>query len=136
MWHKNVNNSDTIWVVCFKMLVSDDILLKTGKSKDPYNLPKELFRPNVAGDDMILAITKLMNRIKNELIHPQPITVCNVTNLYKNKGLKQKYDSYRGIFRTPVLRNILDKLIYQDEYETIDQNLTNCNVGSRKGICL
>ena len=38
--------------------------LKTGKSKDPYQLPNELFRPSVAGDDLILAVTKLMNRIK------------------------------------------------------------------------
>ena len=107
--------------------------LKKGKSKDPYNLPNELFQPNVAGDDFILAITKLMNRIKSELIYPKPMNICNVTNLYKNKGLKQNFDSYRGIFRTPVLRNILDKLIYIDEYQNINQNLTNCNVGSRKG---
>ena len=31
-----------------------------------------------------------------------------------------------------MLRNILDKLMYDDEYENIDANLTNCNVGSRK----
>ena len=88
--------------------------LKTGKSKDPYILPNELFRLNVAGGDLILAITKLMNRIKTELIFPKPMKVSNVTNLYKNKGQKQIFDSYRGIFRTPVLRNILDKLIYVD----------------------
>ena len=39
--------------------------LKTRKSKDPYNLPNELFKPSVADDDLILAVTKLMNRIKN-----------------------------------------------------------------------
>ena len=39
---------------------------------------------------------------------------------------------YRGIFRTPVLQNILDKLVYNNEYETLNQNLTNCNIGSRK----
>ena len=107
--------------------------LKEGKSKDPYDIPNELFKPDVAGDDLILAITKLMNRIKNELTYPTPLTVCNVTNLYKNKKRnKRMFDSYRGIFRTPVLRNILDKLMYTDEYETIDNNLTNCNVGSRR----
>ena len=58
--------------------------LKTGKSKDPYELPNELFRPNTAGDDLILAVTKLMNRIKEELVFPDPMTMCNVTNLYKN----------------------------------------------------
>ena len=107
--------------------------LKVGKSKDPYDIPNELFKPDVAGDDLILAITKLMNRIKDELIYPKTLTVCNVTNLFKNKKKnKRLFDSYRGIFRTTVIRNILDMLMYTDEYEQIDTNLTNCNVGSRK----
>ena len=38
--------------------------LKTGKSKDPYEMPNELFRPQVAGTDLILVMTKLMNKIK------------------------------------------------------------------------
>ena len=106
--------------------------LKTGKSKDPYDIPNELMKPDVAGTDLILAVTKIMNRIKTELVFPAPLNVCNVTNLFKNKGFKVHFNAYRGIFRTPVLRNIMDKLIYIDEYENIDDNLTNCNVGSRK----
>ena len=31
-----------------------------------------------------------------------------------------------------VLRTILEKLIYNDEYQTIDDNLTDANVGARK----
>ena len=31
-----------------------------------------------------------------------------------------------------VFRTILDKLIYNDEYEKLDKNLTDCNVGGRK----
>ena len=62
--------------------------LKTGKSKDPYQLPNELFRPNVAGDNLILAVTNLMNRIKTELVFPTPMNLCNVTNLYKKQGTK------------------------------------------------
>ena len=74
-----------------------------------------------------------MNRIKKEVIVPEKLNICNVTNLYKNKGDKTSYDSYRGIFRTTVMRNILEKLLYNDEYEGIDNNLTDCNVGSRRG---
>ena len=71
--------------------------LKTGTSQDPYRMPNELFRPQVAGTDLILAITKLMNRIKNELVFPSALNVCNVTNLFKNNGLKSMLNSYRGI---------------------------------------
>ena len=107
--------------------------LKIGKSKDPYDLPNELFKPGVAGEDLINATRIIMNRMKDELTVPENINVCNVTNLYKNKGDRTQYNSYRGIFRTAVLRNILEKLLYNDEYETIDSNLTDCNVGSRRG---
>ena len=69
--------------------------LKTGKAQDPYEMPNELFK--VAGTDLILAITKLMNRIKNELVFPSALSVCNVTNLFKNNGLKSMLNSYRGI---------------------------------------
>ena len=58
--------------------------------------------------------------------------LCNVTNLYKNKGEHFLYNSYRGIFRTPVLRNILDKLMYNEEYPEIDSNLSDSNVGGRR----
>ena len=106
--------------------------LKKKISKDPYELPNEIFHLSNAGDDLILALTKLMNKIKDLCEFPECLTVCNVTNAYKNKGDQSKFDSYRGLFRTPVIRNILDKLLYVDLYETIDNNLTDCNVGSRK----
>ena len=39
---------------------------------------------------------------------------------------------YRGIFRVTIFRNILDRLIFNDEYNTIEMNLTDSNVGGRK----
>ena len=95
---------------------------KSGKTKDPYDMPNELFRPEAAGDDLILAVTMLMNRIKHELVFPTPMNMCNVTHLYKNKGARSNFDSYRGIFRTPILRNILDKLIYIENILTLTAN--------------
>ena len=41
--------------------------------------------------------------------------------------------NYRGVLRVCVLRSILDRLIYNDEYQNIDNNLTDSNVGARKG---
>ena len=32
-----------------------------------------------------------------------------------------------------MLKSILDRLIYNDEYRNIYNNLTECNVGARKG---
>ena len=55
----------------------------------------------------------------------------NITSLHK-KGAKNDFANYRGVFRVPVLRSILDTLIYNSSYETIDASLTDGNVGCRK----
>ena len=38
----------------------------------------------------------------------------------------------RGIFLLTSLRRILDKLIYQDKYEAINANMSDCNIGARR----
>ena len=58
--------------------------------------------------------------------------LCNISSIHKKKGSLNQFGSYRGVFRVQVLRNILEKLIYNDEYKRVDANLTDCNVGARK----
>ena len=106
--------------------------LKNNKSKDPLDLPNELFKPGNIGSDLKIAILQLMNQIKSQQTVPDILKYCNITSLYKNKGSKRDFENYRGIFRVVTLRNILDKLIYNDEYPTIDANLTDSNVGARQ----
>ena len=107
--------------------------IKSGISKDPYGHPNELFKDGVAGDGLMQAIKELMNRLKdNPGEYSASMDICNVTSLYKNKGDKNMFDSHRGVFRTTILRNILERLIYNDEYNTVDSGLTDCNVGCRK----
>ena len=64
---------------------------------------------------------------------PKCLEPCNITSLFKNKGSRRDLNFYRGIFRVSVFRNILDRLIFNNEYENIDKNLTDSNVGGRKG---
>ena len=107
--------------------------LKKNKSRDPLDLCNELFRPEVIGDDLKLAILKLMNRIKEDQIFPKCLEKCNISSIWKRKSSRNDFESYRGIFRVTIFRSILDRLIYNDEYQNIDSNLTDCNVGARKG---
>ena len=106
--------------------------LKKNQSRDPLGLYNELFRPEVAGDDLKLSILKLMNRIKEDQVFPECLQLCNISSIWKRKGSLNDFDSYRGIFRVTICRSILDRLIYNDEYINIDNNLTDCNVGARK----
>ena len=64
--------------------------------------------------------------------YPVAMELCNVTTIYKNKDDKSNLNSYQGVFRTTSLRNIIDRLIYMDEYQGVDESLTDCNVGSRR----
>ena len=106
--------------------------LKKNKSRDPSGYANEIFRPEVAGDDLKEALLLLMNRIKTEQIFPGALELCDISSIYKRSGSRNSYENYRGIFRTSIFRAILDRLIYNDEYAIIDSNLTDSNVGARK----
>ena len=107
--------------------------LKGNKSRDPFGYANNIFQYKVAGEDLKQAILKLCNRIKSEQHFPEALEKCDITAIYKNKGERNNFNSYRGIFRVTIIRAILDRLIYNDEYETIDEALSDSNVGARKG---
>ena len=39
----------------------------------------------------------------------------------------------RGIFRVDIFRSILMRLIYNSKYSNIEQNISDCQMGARKG---
>ena len=80
----------------------------------------------------MLANLLMMNLIKNKQEFPEILRICNITSIYK-KGKRNNFNNYRGIFRVVILRSILDRLIYNDIYPVIDSELSDANVGSRKG---
>ena len=106
--------------------------LKNNKSRDPNDHANELFKPNVAGSDLKLALLYLMNRIKDTGEFPEALRTCNITSIFK-KGARNSFNNYRGIFRVTIIRSILNRLVYNDIYPVVDSNLTDSNVGSRKG---
>ena len=57
---------------------------------------------------------------------------ANITTIPK-KGSKLDPKNERGIFRTPVTRYILMRLIYNSKYPTVDKNISDCQMGARKG---
>ena len=106
--------------------------LKNGKCKDPLGLINEIFKPPIAGTDMVKSLSLMMNSIKDQVKLPEMFRHKNVSAIYKNKGSKADLENDRGIFTCTVLNSILQKLIYQDNYEEIDSNLSDSNVGARK----
>ena len=75
-----------------------------GISKDPYGYPNEILKEGTAGEGLIRALIVLMNKIKeNPSEYPEAMELCNLTSIYKNKGDRNNFDSYRGVFRTTFL---------------------------------
>ena len=56
----------------------------------------------------------------------------NITTVPK-KGSRLLLTNERGIFRVSVIRSILMRLIYNSKYPDIDENISDCQMGARKG---
>ena len=74
----------------------------------------------------------LCNKVKTQLSIPSFLTSTTITSIYKNKGNKNDLENDRGIFGVSKIRSIIEKLIYQDIYEKIDNSMSDSNVGARR----
>ena len=107
--------------------------LKKNKARDPNGWINELFRKDVAGNNLKLSMLKLFNKIKTENFIPTFMRKADITTLYKGKGSKTDLENERGIFIVSIFRSLLMKLIYHDIYEIIDISISDSQIGSRKG---
>ena len=80
-----------------------------------------------------MSLLALFNKIKSENHIPGFIRKADVSTIYKGKGEKCNLDNDRGIFIVSIFRSLIMKMIYKDIYETIDGNMNDSQIGSRKG---
>ena len=108
--------------------------LKNNQTRDPNGMFNDILKPNSMGKDLTRSILHLMNGMKHILFFPEYMQFSNISSIYKNNR-KSRFDieNERGIFILPVLRNLFDKLIYQDKYPSVDQNMSDPNIGARRG---
>ena len=57
--------------------------LKRNKSRDPNGYANKIFKPEVAGDYLKLALLKLMNRVKDEQVIPNEFVFCTINCTFK-----------------------------------------------------
>ena len=106
--------------------------LKTNKCRDPNGLLNELFKPAVIGSDLEKALLQFVNGVKREYYVPEKMQMANITTIYKKKGSKKLLDNDRGIFTLSIYRKIIDRLVYQEKYPLIDNEMSDSNIGARK----
>ena len=119
----------------WKMNELDKVLksLKNNKTRDPLGMINEVFKIGCAGDDLKIALLELLNGSKCYQLIPEFMNLSNITTLYKQKGSRLSLNSERGIFILTSLKRILDKQIYVDKYSSIDENMSDSNIGARRG---
>ena len=60
--------------------------LQNEKSRDAEGLANELFKDNAAGTDLLEAVLKLMNLMKEKQIFPKILQKCNITSIHNKKS--------------------------------------------------
>ena len=106
--------------------------LKNNKARDPHGLINELFKFDVIGNDLKESLFLMCRRIKDTFEIPELLKYANITSIYKGKGAKNDLQNERGIFCINIFRSLILKIIYNEEYENIDENMSDSNVGGRK----
>ena len=105
--------------------------LKVNRSRDPEGLVNEIFKKNVIGSDLKTSLLLMFNKLKEQQLIPSFMNNANITTVPKG-GSRLLLENERGIFRVPVLRSILMRLIYNSKYEIIDSNMSDSQMGARK----
>ena len=106
--------------------------LKNNKARDPTGYVNEIFKEEIIGTDLKRSLLSMMNKIKKEKIIPEFMRITNLTTVPK-KGPLTELENERGIFRVDIIRSILIKLIYNEKYSEIDENMSDSQMGGRKG---
>ena len=106
--------------------------LKYNKSRDFEGYVNEIFKTDVIGTNLKESLLLMFNSLKKEKLIPKFLNYPNITTVPK-KGSKLDLKNERGIFRVPVPRYILMRLIYNSKYPDIDKNISDCQMEGRKG---
>ena len=105
--------------------------LRSNKCKDPHGHINELYKN--MGQDGLQSLLDMLNLIKEKLIIPGNLNLSNVSTIYKGKGSMQNVLNLRGIFKLPIIRNLLDRMVYYDEKQQLCQNMGHFQVGNQGG---
>ena len=105
--------------------------LKNGKARYPHGHIYEIFK--YAGKDLKHCLLKYLNSVKKKQKYPEILQPSNISSFYKKKGDRSDLDNDRGVFNVVKMRSILDKMISNDKYDTIEQSMSGSNIGARKG---
>ena len=106
--------------------------LKLNQSQDVNGFANEMFRLENVGDDLKNSLLIMFNKIKRETNIPMKIRDAYISAIPKGKKNPLDLENQRGIFLINKVKAILMKLVYNSTINTIEENLSESNIGARK----
>ena len=98
--------------------------LKNNKSRDHSGYVNEIFKEGVIGSDLKRSLLMMLNKLKLNRMIVEFMRFTNISTVPK-KGSLTVLENERGIFRVDIVRSILMKIIYNDKYPEIDENMSD-----------
>ena len=105
--------------------------IRSNKARDHEGMSPVLFKNGIMGSSLKEAIVDLSNRVKEDKVIPNNMSVVRVTCVPKAGSLRI-LKNLRGIFNVLLLRALLLRMIYNRNYPSIEDNFSNLSFGARK----
>ena len=106
--------------------------LKTNKTRDPVGLINELFKPGTIGGGLQQALLSLLNQTKFSNKLPEVMKLANITSIWKKKNSQLSLANDRGIFVLTVVRMLMDRMLYNEYYPSLEEKMSPSNIGAMK----
>ena len=105
--------------------------IKTGKSRDPTGISREIFLFSKIGSNLKESLLTLCNMIKEQGVVPEFMKQTTITTIPK-KGPRTELKNERGIFLVNSVRGILMRILFNSETDMIELNMSDSNIRGRK----
>lgn len=102
--------------------------------RDAQGLINEILKPGVAGTDFKMSLLSLLNNTKKHLQIPHMMQIVNIALIPKpGRRNLQHIDNHRGIVLIHKFCSLLMRMLLNDNYDKVDEFMSDSNVGGRKG---
>ena len=105
--------------------------INRNKSRDPDGINRSIFHLDTIGVNLKDSLLILFNKIKSEGQVPKFMKKAHISTIPKT-GSKFVLRNERGIFVLSAVRTLLMRLLYNTSYNTINNHMSDRNVGGRK----
>ena len=84
------------------------------------------------GEGLKETLLNLLNQCKSNGQLPESMKLANITSFWKKTGSRKSLKSERGVFVLTIFRMLMDRMLYNDYYPSLEDNMSPSNIGAMK----